>query len=1067
MADGDLVRKITISATGENIDSTTASVKALGDATSKTGAANDNAKASAASAGSTWVDYAAKLYLAKSAYDAVTSASDSTSASLGRLNNAVINGAKSNELTGLADKFNSVWQEGIDKLSAYVALSMAAGNLSVEYYQRLTKGATDAKKPADEYLKVIQNINTALDRTLGTNGNQNGSTFNTQVLDLQKNGNLQGQTADVNRLNNSVTGQEQINAAMALIKGATDAGEKLVAFKLAGTLMGPEAAANLKLDNDYIYQIEQSIKNVQDKDIVKQADVDHAVAMKTAMEDSQKTIDKIVDSWLTVAKTDWSNVGIGIQQLWLNANQNFAATLSWLDKILSRTQEIADVKPTNPENSIWTKIGDYFTNNGQNMPDGSQRMSDADRQYEVAKQNLGSQLGNSNNVKNARQAAQKADDFLTPDQSSPAPLIAATKAQQDNTDAVDRAINSLTRHIETQKADVLAIGLGDGALAGFRVTASETAAVLANGGKETDAQRESFARLKVEATSTAEALAKAKVASEISRGRQTAFLGPEDIAIANQLKGIYGDNIPAALNSSEAAALRMNNVLKSINDTARSAVTSFGTDLVHGLEAGNSLLQSMETAAKNLATKVLDTAVSGLLNAGMNALTGAASGAGSGVALTAGATSAAAVLQAGIAAGVATLVAGATTAAGILTGGGATAAAAVGTGGTVAGGAIVTAGAATDAGLVAAGTTAGTMINGPLVLLMAAIAAAAAVVGLGSNNDAAQKAANDAVMAQVAQTNSSAYDRRLKDGQDASAAQLSMSSDPNSLMGQLQVFDQSAANQRLAEARAGNGAIVELENSLALQREAIIKKSNEAIAKTMNDFLNSIKTGSQSILSPQDQLAYEQNLFNTQLAGAQGGNSDDLNALTTTASALLTLAQNFYASGTGYADTYNKVTSAITGLAAHPTQTIYNDPGITGITSDVTANINSSGGNYTAAGVGYADGGYVGNGIHGIDSVMAKYAGGGNISLAGGEHVTRASSVNSNTRTSLDYINRTGKTPGNDNSEVVRVLTQGFNGQTNAIVSAISEMSSRIASLESTTRQTSNQRRVPGTQKAA
>jgi hypothetical protein len=79
---------------------------------------------------------------------------------------------------------------------------------------------------------------------------------------------------------------------------------------------------------------------------------------------------------------------------------------------------------------------------------------------------------------------------------------------------------------------------------------------------------------------------------------------------------------------------------------------------------------------------------------------------------------------------------------------------------------------------------------------------------------------------------------------------------------------------------------------------------------------------------------------------------------------------------------------------------------------------------------GYATGGLVMNGVWNRDSVTAK--------LAGGEHITRAPSVNNGTRSMLDYINRTGMLPGsNDNSRmdgverrldrVIQTLAFGFN----------------------------------------
>ncbi len=70
----------------------------------------------------------------------------------------------------------------------------------------------------------------------------------------------------------------------------------------------------------------------------------------------------------------------------------------------------------------------------------------------------------------------------------------------------------------------------------------------------------------------------------------------------------------------------------------------------------------------------------------------------------------------------------------------------------------------------------------------------------------------------------------------------------------------------------------------------------------------------------------------------------------------------------------------------------------------------------------YAAGGRVGNGLYNADSVRARYAGGGDIMLAGGEAVVRATSVTSQTWPMIDHINRTGTVPGNDNSALLAEL---------------------------------------------
>jgi hypothetical protein len=511
------------------------------------------------------------------------------------------------------------------------------------------------------------------------------------------------------------------------------------------------------------------------------------------------------------------------------------------------------------------------------------------------------------------------------------------------------------------------------------------------------------------------------------------------------------------------------------NTTIRGAATTGVDDFVAGLVKGETAMQALKDAATDIGKTLTNAGLNSLVTTGLNALAPSAS-------QTASATASATILTTAGTALAASMVAGATSAAAILGTGGTVAGTATAAGGTLSGTATaaggvaggtavgvggVTAGAAVTAGGVAAGAA----LWGPI----AALAAVAGGIGLslfgggGTNRIASNQAADAALVTQVNQQNASAASRQLQDQQDQASAQLSMTTDPNSLNGQLAAFDLQAQSQREAEAKAGNGAIVELEQSLAAQRLAIIQKSNEAITTTMNDFLNSVMTGAQSTLSPAAQLAYEQNLFNTQLSGAQGGNSDDLNALTNTASALLTLAQNFYASGTGYADTYTQVTNAIASIAANPGQSVTPASGVTVNPVDVLAGMGTPvDGLYSNPTnlVGMAAGGIVGNGTYNKDSVVARYAGGGSIALAGGEAVTRASSVNASTIGMLNHINKTGKTPSNDNSDVVRVLTQGFNGQTQVLSDKLDMVSVRLKSLEDTTRQTNNKRRVPGTKAA-
>jgi hypothetical protein len=253
--------------------------------------------------------------------------------------------------------------------------------------------------------------------------------------------------------------------------------------------------------------------------------------------------------------------------------------------------------------------------------------------------------------------------------------------------------------------------------------------------------------------------------------------------------------------------------------------------------------------------------------------------------------------------------------------------------------------------------------------------------------------------------------------------------------GALTAFDIQAANARLQEAAQKYPQMAALEAQLAAQRLAIQKQFNDqmiAESKKILDYLEGLKTGPNSILNPQDQLAAAQSNFNAQLAKAQGGDFAAIQGITQVAQTLLDQAQKFFASGAGYADVYNQVTGSLQGVAGRAAQ-------------------------------GLAGGGFVGNGIYGVDSVRARYAGGGDIMLAGGEFVSRAGSVNASTMPTLDHINRTGSLPVNDNAahfeNLTRVVAQGANATIAALTSGLAALDARLKRLDDTAREGAAQQR--------
>jgi hypothetical protein len=90
-------------------------------------------------------------------------------------------------------------------------------------------------------------------------------------------------------------------------------------------------------------------------------------------------------------------------------------------------------------------------------------------------------------------------------------------------------------------------------------------------------EQESFDKTTAAIFKQSQANAEKKVQTEISFGQQTALLTPQDVQIATQLKTVYNNDIPAALASTQAAALRLNAGIKTVSDTIQN---DFSTALV-------------------------------------------------------------------------------------------------------------------------------------------------------------------------------------------------------------------------------------------------------------------------------------------------------------------------------------------------------------------------------------------------------------------------------------------------------------------------------------------------------
>lgn len=857
------------------------------------------------------------------------------------------------------------WQSAGKRIEEYNKLNTdaAATGVSADFLQRQAKGfesvglkVDDATASLKKFVEVSQNKlgGSELDKKLNSHL-EVGNVSKGGILSIQ---NAEGVEAKYRALTEQLTKM-------------ADQGKKLAALDIAATFLSPAALDGFRRSNDYLININQSADKIAATKLVNQQDINDAVQLQSRYDAAVKILG---ERWIPFQETITQG-GMILQRTWVGILETLASALGSISAFAGKIGELIQSVPQ--LGTALKKMAEAAANTatfglynaGKQAIGAFGGGSAPTNPLDDARSRLAAGLSNPTQRAAGAASAVSISDRFRPDTSRPIDK----KPVEEYSDAVDRAIDTLTKHTLRQEADTKAVGLGAGALARFRAEAAETAAIQANGGKITDEQTERFSKLKEQAEAAAIALERAKVGSEISRGRQLAFASPEDIQIANQLRGLYGDDIPAALASTEAAALRMNNTMKNIGDTVRDAAKGFTKDFLSGLQSGEGLIKSLQAAVKNLS--------SSLLNSGVNDL------------------------------------------------------------------------------------FSGNFISGGLK-----IGASFLTSLFGGNSERKKKEEEE--RRRAAEEAERKRQAALARQADFLLQSQLLGINTNTVSGQIQAFDLQANKQRAEEMKAGGEAILELEKLLAAQRQDIVDKANKQVLKSYRDFLDSIKTGNLSTLSPEDQLKFAQARFTGDVSAAQSGDADAINRVTQSAQSLLDIAKSFYASSTGYTDIYKSVTDAIEALAKSSVYTASTDPNIIKsaptVTNDAgmrlfpTGNVTSNAlEELTKAQIlpGFANGGFVMNGVRGVDSVSAI--------LAGGEHVTKSSSVNAATSGALQYINRTGRVPGSDNSEVVRVLTQGFNNQTSVLAEKLDMLADRMKRMEDATRQTSNQRRVPGSDKRA
>jgi len=527
-------------------------------------------------------------------------------------------------VTAIGD-VGQAWKLGGEKLAEYVALSekAVASGVSTDFFQRITKSATDAKLPIDALTAALAKLRDATANQLGGTSAQN------RLDALLKAGNFSGNSG-VGQFGSASTTEQRLTAISALIDQAMQKGERLAALDVAKTFLGDAVAANLAKDSDYLNKMLASANEIKSSDLVSQASIDNAVELQNRLDAAEKILS---ERWHPVQDLLVQG-GIAMREVWVNIVENITAAVDAVTKFLAKIIEV-DAYDLRSLGNLFSRGATAFMNatttaEGRAAAEAQYGISSnpADMAMLAARQRLASGLSNPANVNAATDQINGIQNKLFPDVSKD------PNAAKPDTSAYDRATESVLKYIETTKAAALAVSDAAGEQEKFKVIAQLTAAGMKDGlTPEAGKLKAEMSGLGQQAGIAADALAKARQVSQIEFGRKTAFLSQEDVQIATQLKGIYGNEVPAALNSTYAASIRVNSAFQQVGSAIENNLTSGLTDIVSGAKSAGQAFADMGkmivTAIEQMIIKI--TIVQPLMQALQNTIGGGFGGGGLGL----------------------------------------------------------------------------------------------------------------------------------------------------------------------------------------------------------------------------------------------------------------------------------------------------------------------------------------------------------------------------------------------------------------------------------------------------
>jgi hypothetical protein len=456
------------------------------------------------------------------------------------------------------------WRLGGEKLAEYVALSekASASGLTIDFFQRISKAATDAKLPVDALTAALQKLN---DSTAGKLG---GSAAQLSTDSLQTAGNFQGNTG-VSQLQTANSTEEKLRAVVSLWDQAVAKGERLAALETIRATLGDTIAQKAALDNGYMDKMLASAEAISKTDLIPAGDVANAVELQTRLDAAEKILS---ERWHPI-QTILTDLGVHMREAWVGIVEQIAAAADGLVKVLEYVIKIDSQEFGKGWNSLFTGITN-LTTTPESRAAAEASYGISSNPADIASQAMENQRASAEGQAQMADARRRLAAGLNRNFDTSHPTVDDPNKAID-TSAYDRATESLRKYIEVNDAASKSVDAGVYEQERLKAIAELTAAGLKDGlSRAAATAKAELSGMADEAADAALKLAKAKIASDIKFGSNTALLSQSDVAIATHLKGIYPD-VATALNSVEAVALRVSGSLKPIkpanDDKAREA----------------------------------------------------------------------------------------------------------------------------------------------------------------------------------------------------------------------------------------------------------------------------------------------------------------------------------------------------------------------------------------------------------------------------------------------------------------------------------------------------------------